>query len=490
MVLYVISTLCYYGILRCLFPNAGEKNPFFGTLIYTFSPFVFGIESNISCDPAILFYLVILIYVALKGYTLLEVVVAILLILSKEPGVLYYVAFYGIWFLVKFIRSIKYEHRLKWRDIRWIMIRMIPGIVGILVILIWSSSSPLSWLSGMRQAHLDLADKSVQSQSAQSNIVTEGFGINGEYIIIKLKQLFLLNFIWINWLILLCGCIFSINSTVRKKEKKKKINGSVWALVGVEIVHIAFNLLFITYAVPRYVNVNSMFAALGAFWALNRVLTDGKWKTGILSSLTVLMIISCFYSLDPISFWVFENVKVGSDSYMYVPIYENYSTMRPADLYSDHTVYNCQNDYFTLLEEKVLRTIQYDSTIPLMEIDINEGQWDDPWQYDYIYMQLEGLYGRTTCYWDPDKGKFSETFSKKDTDLPMNVVYFNSEQLYNGGNGYRDVPLPDVAYVLLHPRQDVESILDAVRTRYDIQETYDVSLHGMSIYAYKVEKLR
>lgn len=139
----------------------------------------------------------------------------------------------------------------------------------------------------------------------------------------------------------------------------------------------------------------------------------------------------------------------------------------------------------------MLRTIQYDGTIPLMEIDINKGQWEeDPWKYDYIYMQLEGLYGRTECYWNQEKGKFSETFSKGAEDLPMNVVYFNSDTILKGEKGYRDVPLPDVAYVLLLPRQDVQGILDVVKTRYEIQETYDVSLHGMSIYVYKVEKLK
>lgn len=474
MCLYIIASLCYYGILRIIFPKISEKICFLGTLFFAISPLVYGIEHYISSDNGILYYLVILIYVTLKGYSLLELSVAVLLILSKETGVLYYVVFYGILFLGKVIRSIKNEHRMKGEDFIWILFRMIPGLVGIGVILIWSSASSFTWMNNMQ--------KTVMSN--QSNVVLQGFGFNGEYIIVKLKQIFLLNFIWVEWLILLFGVFRYLFG---RRMRKSAISPFAISLLGIEVVCLLFNLSFVTIAEPRYINVNSFFVAFGDIWVINEVLADKKWRINVLYLLSALLFISNFYSMDPVGFLVYRSFKIGSKSYMYLPIYDN-PDMYSSDIYADGTMYNCQNEYFTLLEEKMLRTLQYDGTIPLMEIDINKGQWDDPWKYDYIYMQLEGMYGRTTCYWDPDRGKFSETFSKKNTDIPMNVVYFNSEQFVDDGKGYRDTPLPDLAYMLLLPRQDIQGILQTVKTRYVIQQTYDISFHGMSIYVYKVEK--
>lgn len=475
MLIYIISSLCYYGLLRIIFTKSKEWICFLGTLVYALNPLVYGIWHYISPDNGILSYLIILIYVSLKGYSLLELWVSVLLILSKETGVLYYMTFYGIQFLYNVIQSIKREHKLKWQDVNWILFRTIPGVIGIEVIMFWSSANPLGWMLGMQN---------VAAANKTSDAVIHGFGFNREYIIVKLKQIFLLNYIWVLWLILIYGIIRYL---YHLKKEKQRLNAIAISLAGIEIVFLLFNIFFITYATPRYLSLGTFAVSLGAFWTVDTYIVYERFKARMLGPLVILVLISDFYSLDPISYLVWPTFKVSSGNYMYLPIYYT-SDMLPSDIYADHTMYNCQNEYLTLLEEKMLRTIHYDGTIPLMEIDINKGQFEDPWKFDYVYMQLEGMYGRTTCFWDPDRGKFSENFSKKDTDVPMNVVYFNSEQFIDGGNGYRDTSLPDTAYILLLPRQDIPGILDAVNICYIIQETYDISLHGMSIYVYKAEK--
>ena len=168
MLLYIISSLCYYGILRILFPKVKEWIYFLGTLVYALNPLVYGIEHYISSDNGILSYLVILIYVSLKGYSLLELWVSVLLILSKEQGVLYYMVFYGIQFLAKVIHSIRHEHRLKWQDVNWILFRMIPGLIGIEVIIIWSDINPMVWMHNMH-------DVTVAPTEAQK-VVLQGIG--------------------------------------------------------------------------------------------------------------------------------------------------------------------------------------------------------------------------------------------------------------------------------------------------------------------------
>lgn len=167
---------------------------------------------------------------------------------------------------------------------------------------------------------------------------------------------------------------------------------------------------------------------------------------------------------------------------MYQPLYDN-PDMYPSDLYADNTVYNRQFAFYTLLEEKMLREIQYDGSVPLLQVDMGKEAGYGQGTYDYINMMLEGLYGRTTLYWDKERGKMTEN----ENGIPMWVYYFWSEQIEANQVNWKGESLPETAYFILLPRQDNE-ILDTVKKKYTIERRYDISAYAMSLTVYKVQK--
>jgi len=475
MMLYMIAMFCYFGLLRLLFKNAEEKLCFLGTLCFAFSPLVFGIEPIISCDYGVLCYLIIFLYVSLKHYPLLELWVAVLLILSKQQGVLYYVAFYGIVFLVNVFRFYKTNHKWDIREIQKLLRRMIPGFVGIGYYLV-SSSSPFAWMKDMHDNANNITDMVDNTKALQ------GIGFNGAYIIEKLKQIFILNFAWVNWVILFIGAVFFL-SMWKRCGKKVKISASFYALAGVMLVYLAFNFFVVTYANPRYLSAGVVITSIGAFGVIDFCIskTREKWKRIVLCGLTVVSLIASFVSVDPLSFLAFKSFPVGRLS-MYQPLYDD-PNMYPSDLYADNTIYNRQFAFYTLLEEKMLREIQYDGSVPLLEVDMGKEAGYGQGTYDYINMMLEGLYGRTTFYWNKEIGKLTEN----ENDIPMRVYYFWSEQIEANQVNWRGESLPDTAYLILLPRQD-KGILDIIQKKYAIETKYDISAYGMSLAVYKIQK--
>ena len=226
-----------------------------------------------------------------------------------------------------------------------------------------------------------------------------------------------------------------------------------------------------------------MITSIGAFGILNLYFGRVKQKLMrvILYSLTGISLIASFVSVDPLSFIAFKSFSVGMLS-MYQPLYDN-PDMYPSDLYADNTVYNRQFAFYTLLEEKMLREIQYDGSVPLLQVDMGKEAGYGQGTYDYINMMLEGLYGRTTLYWDKERGKMTEN----ENGIPMWVYYFWSEQIEANQVNWKGESLPETAYFILLPRQDNE-ILDTVKKKYTIERRYDISAYAMSLTVYKVQK--
>lgn len=475
MILYMLTVFCYFGLLRILFKSASEKLCFWGTLFFALSPLIYGIEPIISCDYGVLCYLIIFLYVSLKDYPLLELWVAVLLILSKQQGVLYYVAFYGIVFLVNSLRYYKANHELNIKEIFKVLRRMIPGFVGIGYYLL-SSSSPLEWMEGMRESQNKLSNIGENSQTLL------GIGFNGTYIIEKLRQIFILNFAWINWFIIFIGIGYLLY--MRKKYGRKiNVSAPIYGLIGIIVAFLAFNFFVVTHAFPRYLGVGVALASIGTFGMLNLCFKDirEKWMRMVLYSLTGISLISSFVSVDPVSFLVFNSFSVGKLA-MYQPLYNN-PNMYPSDLYADNTIYNRQFAFYTLLEEKMLKKIEYDGSIPLLEVDMGKEAGYGQGTYDYVNMMLEGMYGRATFYWNKENGKLTENAD----DIPMWVYYFWSEQIEANQVNWKGESLPETAYFILLPRQD-NKILDTIKEKYTIERKYDISAYAMSLTVYKVQK--
>ena len=353
--------------------------------------------------------------------------------------------------------------------------RMIPGFVGIGYYLL-SSSSPLAWMNDMHGNANNVSD------IGENVTVLQGIGFNGAYIIEKLRQIFILNFAWVNWLVIFIGLGYLCY--MRKKYGRKiNISAPIYGLIGITVVFLAFNFFVVTYAHPRYLSVGVVLTSIGAFGMLNLCFNGVREKLmrRVLYSLTGISLIASFVSVDPFSFLVFNSFSVGKLA-MYQPLYDN-PNMYPSDLYADNTIYNRQFAFYTLLEEKMLREIEYDGSVPLLEVDMGREAGYGQGTYDYINMMLEGMYGRTTLYWNKEYGKLTEN----ENDIPMWVYYFWSEQIEADQVNWRGESLPETAYFIMLPRQD-EKVFDTVRERYIVEETYNISGYGMSITVHKVRR--
>lgn len=463
MILSLVAIVCYYGVLNYFFRGATKREKILGTVLFSVCPLFFGIETVVSLEYGVLCFFVIFLYVTLKRMHILELFCGILLILSKQQGVLYYAALIGLLFLIEEIRCKYYENKYSKNAVKLFLWRTIPGYLGILYYF-FSSYSPFAWLVSMKEV-----------ASKPSAVTLQGIGINIGYICEKLRQIFILNFSWLFVAVIVCGILYGLYKI--RFNRVYIVQGLLTEFTAIYIVclvYILFNLGVVTYANPRYLTLNAFMFSFAFFHVCYKCFTRQSFKKYLLYFMCFVQFIACFLSVDPVSFSVFQSFTTGTNK-MYRPFYDN-PDMYPADLYSDNTVYNRQYTYLTRLTENMLDKLNYDGSVPFMMVDMSIGQ-HEVGQYDYINLMLEGLRGRNQLYWNPDEKKITTTEER----IKISAQYFSQGQL-------QDKPLEELpanAYLIILPRQD-QNILETIKQRYRIINEYDIRTFGGRLMVYDI----
>lgn len=318
------------------------------------------------------------------------------------------------------------------------------------------------------------------------------FGFNTEYITMKFKQQFILNFNWIVLLVILLGTIYIIANSKylrikHNKDKRLKENNKGYVKYGIVVVaaaltaHSLFSYLYITQTCVRYNIVSDILIYIIAIYVIEQAIyvyharKKENIRTGMVSKValglwTLLIFAESFVTIDPLSKAVFVNVDgVTMDTLLMTNIY-------PSMVYGESLIHNTQYHCYDEAMDKMLKETGY-----------------SPDDTDIILYDDGGVFisGNTPLYylnWDSRKQK-RVFYSNEDTEQMSDYYIINT--FYNKDIvDILETQLKDrgVFVICTYFMEDInyDKALDALQYFYDISERKEASTYQGGIYYYEL----
>lgn len=302
MVMGAVAAVCFFQILRKIFP---KKNVYFlavAAFIISMQPMYFGLSSMIQMEYplAILFVFTVCAYFY-KRYILMFFWL-IMLGTCKETGammafsVLFFAVVYELAGYVKSSGGIKatFKKLKKWQITLFAIFVAVCATAFVVVINI-----PM-W-GGVR-----IIDVLKIGGSGNLN-----FQFNGTHFLMKVRQLFMLNFSWV-WVAVIVVCTVVIFA-VPKVRRRRSADMRVFSFMLIQYaVYTVFLLFFLEAKQPRY---NMLSDVLLLFIAMALVIeaADRVWLYAASAAVIgVLSVTECFLTVDLFSRAVFTGVNTGA----------------------------------------------------------------------------------------------------------------------------------------------------------------------------------
>lgn len=295
--------LAFYGTIKRVVPEKGKLLYLILTAVYAFSPYILGMAGYASVDFFSVNLFMTVVYFTVTRQWFLQVFAGFMFVFTKEPAIIIY-GFLCIGILIidfcetkwKFFSHIRYYGMLT-VALLWLVTLKFIGI--------WSGGN-------------------------------SSVGVDTEYIDNKLSVLFVLNFSWLLVALIIIGIVISI-------VFRKKIDniGRIWkSLVPVLFSMAGFTLfssVLITVNHARYAdNIPPGIYLLFAVVLLS--ITDVIKRTAavfISTAMMILMLISSFFTIDPVSMVLFPSVRLSNGG-------KFLSVNGSRYIFGDATIYNRQ----------------------------------------------------------------------------------------------------------------------------------------------------
>lgn len=298
LIFAVITIFAFHYILLALFPQYCKSQERIKLIciesIFALCPLFLGIAYEVYTDYAMFFYFVWMVACFLYRWDALGATSAVLLCFSKEFGIFIlagFLAAYGLATIMqkpKQIKNILLEAK-----------RCIGYCVGVVPFLLLLLCGDAGWGESAKQT---LSNSQNMEGRIPSTLV-----IDPDYIIAKLKEIFILHYSWLFWAIFLVMLFCSFLWFRRKKVKMQGPN--VAAIVGSCIVFTALQLFYFTYIHFRYLQLYTFFCALLMAWVAAKV--SLQTACTLLSPLAILLFVESFVTTDIVSMRVFNTINVG-----------------------------------------------------------------------------------------------------------------------------------------------------------------------------------
>lgn len=241
----VITIVLFYKILEYLFPEATKTEYTLTAVVFAFSPLLFGMVCDMNLEFPQLCFFTWLVYAFLYDKTIFRVIFGAFFAFTKETAVLVYF-FFCIGRLVKEGLVPKNSWIEKIKNI--LIAFKLEIFAGILWLLLYYLNLNEVWAIQWKPG-----DAVMKKGEATIN----SFGFWGEYIIEKLNQMFVLNYNWVLWLVLMLILLFQV----------KKIKNLHFGKLSVPLCFSAFSFLgfqffYITWTNYRYISLWCFFQAI------------------------------------------------------------------------------------------------------------------------------------------------------------------------------------------------------------------------------------
>ena len=370
IVLLLCGTAAFYKTLRLVLPKQDKLMCIMGTLIFAFSPFCLGMVNYHNLDFYLQCIFPIVIYFTLSRKWIFQFVAATLFCFTKEPAVIIYGGFClgavltdslknmeASWFgKIKRIFETKHYYSMALPLVLWIGTFLLLG----------------PWSAG-----------------------EGGIALGFEYMFEKLKVLYIFNY---NWLLVLIIMVAFLKVVV-SKEKKQGFKELVIPLIISQVLFTLFSCLFKTVNHPRYVDSNSVTLSLLAVIAVSYLFRK-KFFCVAMGIVSVIMLVSCFWTIDPVSKKYFKTINIGTT--------EMLTTMTP--YLGDGMIYNKQMLWLENVMNQAFGDILEDSSyviLPALE--------DSTYFFDGManVSNVDGGYQEDMYYWKDGKREY---FGKDNLD--------------------------------------------------------------------------
>lgn len=452
LLITIIAVLCLYRIFGQIFPDKPAWLKAAGTAVFAFCPYLLGLFSHISPDYFTLMFFVILIYAFSEELDYLAAFLSLLLIFSKETGILFAASFLIPAILIRAGKGEggNYIAKLK----RYLFPRrfVFYGVAPVLFLYI-----------SLVQKALTFGQLSTGGSPFRwDNNSLFCFGFNTGYISARMTQFVFVNFLWVITLLTVAAIIFCIFRTHRGIKLNMTGESTDTALIaGIAVstmTYMIFSCLFITTMCPRYNVLFALPASLICLWAVSYIWKNQTFAGIIMGGVIVLFLLQNYFNIDPALSLGNHKIDMGYE-YIYSPTGE-YSFMKLTNI-GEMYVYNRTYVYYDDLLEKAMVTIK--PTVNSQFVTI-----DDDWYETYLIGDPN--HTDHLIYWDPIGLKRTYDYKCEEVFLPR-LQQFSSSDIFSA----KMLDMPDDFYLILTAREDENAYHTAMAGRgYEVKDSFTV----------------
>lgn len=448
--LTIATIFCLNDILRQLFPN--KKNLFYALLLSTFAfnPLIMGLAQEMNMDMPMACFMVWFIWAFMRRKRVYSLFFAGLLCFTKENAVVMLLGFMAGIYLYRLLSTIR-RHEFK-----------ISSFVTVLNPLEWTiACAPVLFVINMLIFNVwSFGVSDTASTAVEYGYAVNTFQFNLDYILIKLKQMFVFNFQWLSIPLAIWGLILRLTSSKEERHGREASAGILLSFC----CYVVFHLTFFTYPHYRYLIPSAFFFTVFTGAMLSR-LNSARVSHVSIAALAGAFLIQSFYSIDPITNGMSRKLPTGhgeiiSESYYSeVSGHSSYIWLEKdgGDLsnecFRDYVQNNRQYLGFERCFERFLAEIDYSQDTGLIVSPIFD---DDYWGADrWTATNMFGMWQREVIHWNSRLKQL--TYESGDIPLRWLSMPLNRAEFED---------CSDVWYVELpyKPEWDYESFMEQFET--------------------------
>lgn len=280
IILFLCSICAFYGIIRSIVPEKQDFVYALATAVYAWSPFTLGMVYYHNLDFYCQCLFVIMLCFLYRRQWIYFFVASLLFCFTKEPAILIYGAICVGIVILDFTarKGMSFAARLgKLLQTKQYYFMVLPGVL-------WLAAYKIlgPWSGGVG-----------------------GFHIDGAYVLEKLKALYVLQFNWLFTGLCVCGIILCA------VQKKKAVLRRIFPILCGQTAFTLFSCVFKTVNHPRYNGASQPALYCMAILLLADFLGH-LYGQVIAGGITVLLAVSCFSTIDPVTCLSFPVYNIGN----------------------------------------------------------------------------------------------------------------------------------------------------------------------------------
>jgi hypothetical protein len=472
LIITVISFLCLYGILGHFFRKTSNVTKAIGTAVLMFFPYILGLFTYINPDYFICVFTVIMVYCYLKKLNILFIFFGIVLVLTKEPGVIIYSVFIGAVVLTTFFKykeaSILKRARRSFLSVRFLL-NILPPIIFLIFFITSREITLTNSFLLSEEISLEAPTRDMFTLLSWDNNGMWCFGFQPRFILEWLILFFVTNSIWLTSIVCICGLSVYIYKRIKKQQIKLLSEESVPAFIGIISLlaaYTAFTCLYLIEYCPRYVTVGGFCLAVFAFASVHVLFRRKVIQNIVLSLLALLFLVQTYINVDPYMHLRCFSFYAGK-RFIYGAIYKE----APYGWTGDSRNYNYEYRFYENLLQKILRQINPDEDTIIVQAIASHPE-----------INLCGV--ETSIYWNTRTRK--RTYDHKDPDS----LYLKVPILEHPDD-VRKFVYPDTFYMLTIPNFDnytPQFLKEFADRKYSVSDVYRAENTVGTITVYKMSK--